>query len=61
MWVEADCNVPSGESLIRQFLFGRRFFQREFSNPSTVVWLPDVFGYPASLPQIFAGCGMKYF
>ncbi len=61
MWVEADCNVPGGESLIRQILFGNRFFQREFGKTTRVLWLPDVFGYPAALPQIIRGCGMEYF
>ena len=61
MWTENDCNIPSGESIIRQFLYGEEFFQNEFSKSSKVVWLPDVFGYPASLPQIFRGCGKDYF
>jgi len=61
MWVEADCNLPSGESLIRQILFGRRFFQREFGIETKVLWLPDVFGCPAGLPQIIKGCGLSYF
>lgn len=61
MWTENDCNIPSGESIIRQFLYGEEFFQKEFGKSSKVVWLPDVFGYPASLPQIFRGCGKDYF
>lgn len=61
MWTENDCNIPSGESIIRQFLYGEEFFQNEFSKSSKVVWLPDVFGYPASLPQIFRGCGKDFF
>lgn len=52
MWVEADCNLPSGESLVRQLLYGTRFFESEFGNKSTFLWLPDVFGYSAALPQI---------
>lgn len=60
MWTENDCNIPSGESIIRQFLYGEEFFQNEFSKSSKVVWLPDVFGYPASLPQIFRGCGKDF-
>ncbi len=60
MWVEADCNVTSGESLIRQVLFGQRFYRREFGKTTRVLWLPDVFGY-AALPQIIKGCGMDYF
>jgi alpha-mannosidase len=61
MWVEADCNIPSGESLVRQFLYGTRFFRDEFGVESTVLWLPDVFGYSAALPQILKGCGIDYF
>ncbi|MCX7671796.1 MAG: alpha-mannosidase, partial [Anaerolineae bacterium] len=61
MWVESDCNVPSGESLIRQVLYGLRFFQEEFGARPHTCWLPDVFGYPASLPQILAGCGLRDF
>ena len=61
MWVENDCNIPSGESIIRQFLYGEKFFQDEFGKTSKMVWLPDVFGYPASLPQIIKKCGKDYF
>jgi alpha-mannosidase len=61
MWVESDCNVVSGESLVRQFLYGLRFFQKEFGRHTNVVWLPDVFGYTAAFPQIIKKAGMKYF
>ncbi|MCD6289876.1 MAG: alpha-mannosidase, partial [Anaerolineae bacterium] len=61
MWVEADTNIPSGESLIRQFLHGKRFFREEFGVESELLWMPDVFGYSAALPQIMRGCGIKYF
>lgn len=61
MWVESDCNIVSGESLVRQFLYGVRFFEREFGKRTEVVWLPDVFGYSASLPQIIRKSGLKYF
>ncbi|MDE6189648.1 MAG: alpha-mannosidase [Clostridia bacterium] len=61
MWTENDCNIPSGESIIRQFLYGEKFFEEEFSKHCKVVWLPDVFGYPASLPQIIKKCGREYF
>lgn len=61
MWLEADCNLTSGESLVRQFLYGKRFFKDEFGVDSKVLWLPDVFGYSAALPQIMKKCGIKYF
>lgn len=61
MWVEADCNVTSGESLVRQFLHGTRFFEKEFGTKNEILWLPDVFGYSAALPQIMDKCGIKYF
>ncbi len=61
MWVEPDCNIPSGEALIRQVLYGTAFFQEEFGVTPRTCWLPDVFGYPASLPGILAGCGISYF
>ena len=61
MWVESDCNVVSGESLVRQFLYGLRFFEQEFGHHTNVVWLPDVFGYSAAFPQIIKKAGMKYF
>ena len=52
MWVEPDCNLASGESLIRQILHGKNFFLDEFGIETKDLWLPDVFGYTASLPQI---------
>jgi len=52
MWVEADCNLTSGESLVRQFMYGKRFFKEEFGVDNKVLWLPDVFGYSGALPQI---------
>ena len=61
MFVEADCNLTSGESLIRQFLYGKRFFKEEFGKDNEILWLPDVFGYSAALPQIMKKCGIKYF
>ena len=45
MWVESDTNVTSGESLVRQFLVGKRFFKDEFGVDNKIMWLPDVFGY----------------
>lgn len=61
MWVEPDTNVPSGESLIRQFLYGAAFFEEAFGLRSPIAWLPDVFGLSGCLPQIFARCGVQYF
>ncbi|HZD52386.1 MAG TPA: alpha-mannosidase, partial [Woeseiaceae bacterium] len=61
MWVEADCNIPSGESLVRQVVNGIRFFEREFGAENTYLWLPDVFGYSWALPQILRQCGLGTF
>lgn len=61
MWLEADCNLISGESMVRQILFGKRFFRDEFGVESKVLWLPDVFGYSAALPQILKKSGVDYF
>ena len=61
MFVEADCNLTSGESLIRQFMHGKRFFKEEFGKDNEILWLPDVFGYSAALPQIMKKCGIRYF
>ncbi|BBI31306.1 alpha-mannosidase [Cohnella abietis] len=61
MWVEPDTNIPSGESLIRQFLYGKQFFRGEFGVDNKMLWLPDVFGYSGNLPQIMRKCGIQYF
>ena len=61
MWVESDMNLPSGESLVRQIVFGQRYFEDRFGVRCTEVWIPDVFGYPAGLPQVFAAGGMHRF
>ncbi len=61
MWVEADCNVTGGESLVRQLLIGRNFYRDEFGVEVKNVWLPDVFGYSANLPQIMKTAGVDYF
>ena len=61
MWLEADCNISGGESLVRQFLFGKWFMKEEFDVDSQYLWLPDVFGYSAALPQIMIKCGIKGF
>lgn len=61
MWIESDINVPSGESLIRQFLLGIRYTRDTFGKETNLLWLPDVFGYSWALPQIIKGCGVDYF
>jgi alpha-mannosidase len=61
MWVEADCNLPSGESLARQLLHGKRFFMQEFGYETRILWLPDVFGYPGNLPQLMSAAGCNFF
>ena len=61
MWVEADCNLISGESMIRQILHGKNFFKEEFGIDVNNLWLPDVFGYSAALPQILKKSGINYF
>ncbi len=61
MWLEADSNISGGESLVRQIMFGKRFFRREFGVEDKVLWLPDAFGYTWALPQIMARSGLKYF
>lgn len=60
MWVEPDTNMPSGESLIRQLVYGKRFYQEEFGIDTKLLWLPDTFGYSAALPQILKNCGVNY-
>lgn len=63
MWVEADCNLAGAESLARQFLLGRTFFSENFGEDaeSPILWLPDVFGYSANLPQLIKLAGLEYF
>ncbi len=60
-WIEPDCNIPSGESLCRQFLHGQRFFRQEFGVACSEFWNPDVFGYNGQLPQICRLAGIKWF
>lgn len=60
MWVEPDTNMTSGESLVRQLLYGMKFFKEEFGVDCEILWLPDTFGYSAALPQILKGFGVKY-
>jgi alpha-mannosidase len=60
-WVEHDTNMPSGESLVRQFIYGQRFFESHFGQRCTTFWLPDTFGYSAQLPQLCRLAGMTRF
>src|SRR5436853_521946 len=61
MWVEPDTNISSGEALIRQIIYGKRFFREEFGKDPKMLWLPDVFGFSAALPQILKKAGVNYF
>lgn len=61
MWVEPDCNLPSGESLVRQLLLGKTYFKETFGWESRIFWAPDTFGFCASLPQILRKAGVEYF
>ncbi len=60
-WVECDTNIASGESMIRQLLYGREYFLKDFGVSSDTYWLPDCFGFSHALPQIIKKSGMKYF
>ncbi|MGM0125917.1 alpha-mannosidase [Enterococcus sp. AZ194] len=61
MWLEADCNIPSGEALVRQIMLGKKFISEEFNQQSKYLWLPDVFGYSWALPQILKKSGITTF
>lgn len=61
LWVESDTNIPSGESLIRQFVWGKRWFRTELGVDSRMAWMPDTFGFSAALPQIMKKCRIPYF
>lgn len=61
VYVECDCNITSGESMIRQFLKGQMFTRENFGYTADSFWLPDTFGYSAAIPQIMKGCDVKYF
>ncbi|KAG6862107.1 hypothetical protein C0995_005917 [Termitomyces sp. Mi166 len=60
-WVENDANMPSGEALVRQFVFGQRYFESRFGKRCETAWLPDSFGVTGALPQLIRGAGMRYF
>lgn len=61
MWIEPETNLVSGESLIRQLLYGQEYYQKKFGKICTVAWLPDSFGFTWQLPQIMQQCGIEYF
>jgi len=61
VWVECDCNITSGESMVRQFLWGQRFTRKHFNYTANCFWLPDTFGYSAAIPQIMKSCGVDCF
>lgn len=61
LYIECDTNLPGGESLVRQLLYGKRYFLKEFGLDMQVGFLPDVFGYSAALPQLFVKAGVPYF
>ena len=61
LWVESDTNIPSGESLIRQFVRGKRWFRENLGVDSKMAWMPDTFGFSAALPQIMKKCQVPYF
>jgi alpha-mannosidase len=60
-WVEPDCQIPSGESMVRQLLYGQRYFEEKFGHRSRVAWLPDAFGFSPALPQLLQSAGMEGF
>ena len=60
-WTEPDCQIPSGESFVRQLLFGQKYFEEKFGRRCTVAWLPDVFGLSPGIPQLFRGAGISGF
>ena len=61
MWTEADCNIPNGESLVRQIIYGKRFFKQEFGIDANILWLPDSFGFNWAMPQILKKSGITNF
>lgn len=61
MWCEPDCQIPSGESFVRQLLHGQRYFEQKFGRRSTVAWLPDAFGFSPGIPQLLRGAGITGF
>src|SRR5215210_468985 len=60
-WVEPDCQIPSGESFVRQLFYGQRYVRDRFGRRSTVAWFPDTFGYSPGIPQLLRGAGLSGF
>jgi alpha-mannosidase len=60
-WVEPDLNLISGESIVRQLLYGQRYFLEKFGKISPIVWVPDTFGFCATLPQFLVNAGVEFF
>jgi alpha-mannosidase len=61
MWVEPDCNIPSGESLLRQLLFAHRYCVERFDVEPKIAWLPDTFGFARTLPTLLVHAGIRFF
>jgi alpha-mannosidase len=61
LWVESDCNLPSGESLLRQMLFANEYCMQRFGMSPSIAWLPDSFGFANTLPQLLAHAGIPSF
>ncbi len=61
MWLESDCNVTGGEALVRQLMYGQRYFERAFGHRNHVAWLPDVFGFSGGMPQLLRGADFTGF
>jgi alpha-mannosidase len=60
-WVEPDLNLISGESIVRQLLYGQRYTEEKFGKISPIVWVPDTFGFCWTLPQFMVSAGVEYF
>ncbi len=61
MWIEPEVNIISGESIIRQLLYGQKYLTEKFGTITRVAWLPDSFGFPWQFPQLLKQCGIDYF
>ncbi|ACB50553.1 putative alpha-mannosidase [Crocosphaera subtropica ATCC 51142] len=61
MWVEPEVNLVSGESIVRQLLYGQKYIKEKFGSITEIAWLPDSFGFCLQLPQLFKQSGINYF